>query len=168
MYFIIIIYLISLRIAELLIAKSNEKHQKNQGAIEIDDPYYAHIVVTHILFFIALILESVLSHGWGKDISIVVFTVFLLLQAFRFWCLFSLGRFWNTKVIVLPNAKFVRKGPYKWINHPNYWLVGLELFVIPIMFHAYITAFLFVSAHIWLMTKRIPLENQALHQHLTK
>ncbi|WP_369404886.1 isoprenylcysteine carboxylmethyltransferase family protein [Piscibacillus salipiscarius] len=110
-------------------------------------------------------IESFLNHSWNRDASIIVFSLFILLQTFRFWSLWSLGRYWNTKVIVLPDAKVVDRGPYKWIKHPNYWIVGLELLVISLLFYAYITAIIFVSAHLWLMTKRIPLENRALKQY---
>ncbi len=164
----ITIYLISLRLAEILIAKSNEKYQKGKGAIEVEDPYYRYIVITHSLFFISLLIESYAAHQWNKEISLVIFIAFLLLQAFRFWCLGALGRFWNTKIIVLPNSRLVKKGPYKWCKHPNYWVVGLEFFIIPLMFHAYLTAIVFLGAHLWLMNKRIPLENQALQQYLSK
>ncbi|TFB24006.1 hypothetical protein E3U55_04115 [Filobacillus milosensis] len=167
-YLFILIYLIGLRISELIVAKSNEKYQKQNGAIEIKDPYYTYIVITHTLFFVFLVAESFLVHGWEREISLTLVIMFVLIQALRFWSLISLGRYWNTKVIVLPNAQIVQKGPYKWIKHPNYIVVGLEFLIIPLMFHAFVTATLFLGMHLWLMSKRIPMENQALQQFLTK
>ncbi|GEL76197.1 isoprenylcysteine carboxyl methyltransferase family protein [Tenuibacillus multivorans] len=165
-YLALIIYLIALRIIELFVAHSNEKYQKEHGAFEVQDPYYRHIVMTHTLFFVVLIAESYVVHQWEQRLPIFIFGVFLLLQIFRFWCLISLGRYWNTKVIVQPNSNLIVKGPYRWIKHPNYIVVGLEFLVIPIMFKAYMTGVIFFSLHLWLMNKRIPLENSALEQYL--
>jgi len=165
-YFIIFIYLIVMRVVELIVARLNEVYQKNRGAIEIKDPYYSLIILTHSLFFIALIFESYFNHKWEEPISLIWLTLFILVQLFRYWCLFSLGRYWNTKVIVQPNSQLVKKGPYKWINHPNYIVVGLEFLIIPILFQAYGTAIIFFTLHLLLMRKRIPLENRALKTYL--
>ncbi|RPF55811.1 isoprenylcysteine carboxyl methyltransferase family protein [Aquisalibacillus elongatus] len=163
-YIVLSLYFILLRLVEVMVAKSNEKFQKQRGAIEVNDPYYKAIVMTHSLFFIVLLTESYIVHEWQRDISIVVFTLLVMVQVLRFWTLASLGRFWNTKVIVLPSANLVVKGPYKWMKHPNYVIVGLEFILIPILFYSYVTATVFLSLHLWLMTKRIPLENQALQK----
>jgi len=161
-YFVIFIYLVMARLLELVIAKSNEEYQKKRGAIEIKDPYYPLIVLTHSLFFIFLLMESYFKHRFSEPILLFWLTAFILVQLFRYWCLFSLGKYWNTKVIVRPNSKLVKKGPYKWIKHPNYIVVGLEFLIIPILFHSYLTAIIFLTLHILLMQKRIPLENNAL------
>lgn len=167
-YLSIFIFLVFQRIFELLFAKSNERYQKKKGAIEINDPYYKAIVITHVLFFICLLTESYFTHYWLKPISIYIFIIFVILQFFRLWCIFSLGRYWNTKIIVLPNSHLVSKGPYKWIKHPNYIIVGLEFITIPILFHAYTTAVIFTFAHYLLMRKRIPMENEALKLYIIK
>lgn len=76
----------------------------------------------------------------------------------------SLGRFWNTRVIVVPGAVPVQRGPYRWLRHPNYWIVAVELFVLPLTFGALFTATLFPLLHLWLIWRvRIPLEEAALH-----
>ncbi len=80
----------------------------------------------------------------------------------RVWCIVSLGKFWNTKIIVLPKVVMIKKGPYKYMKHPNYLIVFVELFTIPAMFGAYITAILFPILHLLLLTIRIPAEDRAL------
>ncbi|MGM8216405.1 isoprenylcysteine carboxyl methyltransferase family protein [Bacillaceae bacterium W0354] len=166
-YLIIFVYLISMRLVELVIAKSNERFQKQRGAFEVKDPYYKLIVLTHILFFISLIMESYYNDIWDISISIPILIIFLLLQLFRIWCIASLGRYWNTKIIILPDGDIVKKGPYKWFSHPNYLVVGLEFIIIPIMFNAFVTTILFLSLHLLLMRKRIPMENEALKTYIT-
>jgi len=150
------------RILEVLIAKRNEQWMKEQGGKVIHERIYYWIVLTHILFLVAIILEGGLKGFFSYPIQPVYLFLFLLLQAFRLWCLFSLGKFWNTKVIVMENVTLIKKGPYKYIRHPNYVVVGLEFIVIPLLFHSYLTAVLFPILHIILMKYRIPLEDEAL------
>ena len=91
-----------------------------------------------------------------------LFSLFIVLQTLRIWCIVSLGRFWNTKIIVLPRVALIKKGPYKYVDHPNYIIVGMELFVIPLLFGAYVTTFVFPILHLILLKIRIPKETEAL------
>ena len=159
---IVLTIVIIQRLVELFIAKRNEKWMKSQGALEAGASHYPYMVAMHVCFFIALIVEVI---GFNRELSPVwplFLTLFLLAQVLRVWCLSSLGKYWNTKIIVLPNAEVVRKGPYKWIRHPNYVIVATELIVLPLQFSAYITAILFTLLNIWMMSVRIPAEEQAL------
>ncbi|MFC0014637.1 MULTISPECIES: isoprenylcysteine carboxyl methyltransferase family protein [Allobacillus] len=158
-------YLILQRLLELRHAKSNEKYQKAQGAIEIQDPYYKLIVWVHTLFFLALLIEAYNHHQLQATLSVIWFICFILLQLLRFWLLQTMGRFWNTKVIVLPGAKLVNKGLFCVVKHPNYWIVFFEFIVISLLFHAYWSAIIFPILHIGLMSKRIPMENRALEKY---
>lgn len=163
-YLILYGYLITQRILELALAKSNESFQKNRGAIEVKDPYYPLIVLTHVVFLVALFVEAYWRHGLEASITYVWLGLFLILQFLRIWLIYSMGRYWNTKVIVLPEAKLINTGLFRIVNHPNYWIVFFELLIIPLMFHAYWTAVIFPILHGLLMTKRIPLENRALRK----
>jgi methyltransferase len=88
--------------------------------------------------------------------------LFWITQLARIWSITSLGRYWNTKIIILPGSDLVKRGPYKYVKHPNYIIVGVELFVIPMMFSTYWTAIIFPFLHLLLMTVRIPAEEKAL------
>lgn len=70
-------------------------------------------------------------------------TLFLIAQSGRIWVISSLGKHWNTKIIVVPNAEVVIKGPYKYFKHPNYIIVATEIIVISLLFNAYYTAIFF-------------------------
>ncbi|WP_036843565.1 isoprenylcysteine carboxyl methyltransferase family protein [Pontibacillus marinus] len=161
--FIIIFLLIVLqRIVEVIIAKQNEKWMKNRGAIEHHSDHYKWIVLVHTLFFFSIMIEA-----FGEELVLnqwkgLLLLLFVCAQAFRVWCLVSLGRYWNTKIIVLPEAELVTRGPYKFMKHPNYVVVAIEFILIPLLFNAYATAFIFPILHGVLMKIRIPYEEKAL------
>ncbi|MCM3710230.1 isoprenylcysteine carboxyl methyltransferase family protein [Sporosarcina luteola] len=161
---IVLSIIILQRIIELFIAKRNEKWMKDQGAFEAGASHYPFMVAMHVFFFIALISEVFYFQRQISAIWPIWLTVFSTVQLLRIWCLASLGKYWNTKIIVLPNAKVVRKGPYKWLRHPNYIIVATELLVLPLLFNAFITAVVFSLLNIWMMSVRIPAEEQALRK----
>ncbi|MCM3742559.1 isoprenylcysteine carboxyl methyltransferase [Sporosarcina luteola] len=159
---IVLSIIILQRIIELFIARRNEKWMKEHGAFEAGASHYPFMVAMHAFFFIALISEVFYFQRQISSTWPIWLTVFLTAQLLRIWCLASLGKYWNTKIIVLPNAKVVRKGPYKWLRHPNYIIVATELLVLPLLFNAFITAVVFSLLNLWMMSVRIPAEEQAL------
>lgn len=160
--YVILTILVAQRLAELWVAKRNEKHLKDLGAIEVGEKHHKWFIIVHIAFFIAIIMEMTLAGHIASTINPYLLGFFLVTQLVRVWCITSLGVFWNTKIIILPNQPLVKKGPYKYVSHPNYIIVGLELCIIPLLFGAYLTALVFPFIHILLLTIRIPLENKAL------
>ena len=88
--------------------------------------------------------------------------VVLAAQALRWWCIATLGRRWNTRVIVVPGLPLVRRGPYRWLSHPNYVAVVVEGFALPLVHTAWITALVFTVLNAALLTVRIRVENRAL------
>ncbi|MCM3114564.1 hypothetical protein M3610_04625 [Neobacillus sp. MER 74] len=159
---IIIGFIIFQRVVELCIAKRNEKWMKNQGAIEFGKKHYRLMVLMHVLFFICLVAEKVyenreLSYFWP-----ILLSIFLLMQIMRIWVIISLGRYWNTKIIVLRDAKVIKKGPYLYIRHPNYFVVAIEIAVLPLLFNCYITACLFTFLNSIILIVRITEEEKAL------
>ncbi|WP_255822000.1 isoprenylcysteine carboxyl methyltransferase family protein [Domibacillus sp. PGB-M46] len=161
-FWLFILFLCVQRISELFIAKRNEKWMLSQGAYEAGARHYPFIVALHTLFFISLIaevtmMEKTLNSNWPMWL-----TLFLVTQLGRVWTLRSLGPFWNTKIIVLPGAKVVNRGPYRWVRHPNYIIVTLEFIVIPLLFQAYYTAIIFTLLNAWMLSVRIAAEERAL------
>jgi len=164
-FYIIILFIIGQRVIELFIASKNEQWMRKRGGIEVGSEHYKFFVLLHIVFFIFLMIEvNVLDVQTGVTFNIYFFFVFLLAQLGRVWCMLSLGRFWNTKIIVMPKVVLIKKGPYKYVKHPNYVIVFIELFVIPSMFGAYKTAIIFPALHFLLLTVRIPSEDRALRR----
>jgi methyltransferase len=79
----------------------------------------------------------------GGEFSIIMMVIFLLLISLKIWTIGSLGKYWNTKILRIPNSIFIKKGPYKLFKHPNYFIVICEIIVIPLVFHLYATAIVF-------------------------
>lgn len=105
--------------------------------------------------------------GAARDTKMLVspallIVVFLLFQAGRYWCILSLGRFWNTKIIVVPGVALVRAGPYRFFKHPNYAVVLLEIALYPALFGCWVTALVFGLSNILVLRKRIHQEESAL------
>ncbi|WP_343836478.1 isoprenylcysteine carboxyl methyltransferase family protein [Salinibacillus aidingensis] len=167
MYVLLWLVIVLQRVIELIYAKRNESRMKEQGAKVIQEDLYVWIVRTHIAFLLAILLEAYISHHFSATIQQVWLVLFIFLQAIRMWCIRSLGQYWNTKIIVLPGIQLVKRGPYKWVRHPNYLVVGLEFMIIPLLFKAYISACIFPVLHLALMSIRIPMEERTL-QALTK
>jgi methyltransferase len=161
-FYVMLAVIIMQRLLELVIAKRNEKQMLKQGAIEIGSSHYKWIVLMHSLFFVSLASEVLLMRKQLSSIWAFLFTAFIMIQIGRVWVMTSLGRFWNTKIIVLPEAEVILKGPYKFLKHPNYVIVALEFLVIPLFFEAYITMVLFSLLNLFVLSIRIPIEEKAL------
>lgn len=150
------------RLVELAVAKRNEKWIVSEGGYEVGAAHYPWMILLHSSFFIALLAEVLLVNPGISSIWGFLLPLFLLVQAARIWCLCSLGRFWNTKIMILPHATIVKKGPYRIIRHPNYLVVTMELIILPLLLNAYFTAILFTLLNIWMLSVRIPVEEKAL------
>ncbi|MDQ0429735.1 methyltransferase [Planomicrobium stackebrandtii] len=164
-FYLLIGFVVLQRLLEVVYARFNEKAMRKQGAIEFGAEHYKWIVLLHVLFFVSLIIETWVSGtglGTGWQIFLVIFAIAQLL---RFWALTSLGRFWNTKILILPGADLVKKGPYRWLPHPNYLVVAMEIAALPLIFGAWRTALIFSIANaLLLLLVRIPAEEKALQQ----
>ena len=163
LFAILYAWLIVQRLAELSLANRNTRCLLAMGAYEAGREHYGLLVALHVLYFICLPLEfylrgTQLSQAWP-----FFFCLFLLAQFGRIWVIRTLGSRWTTRIIVLPGAPLVRSGPYRWLNHPNYWVVSVELFAVPMMFGALWTALVLTMANACiLLFLRIPAENRAL------
>lgn len=164
LFTVVFLIVIGQRLLELLIAKRNEKWMLRQGAYEVGAAHYPFMVAMHVAFFVSLLVEVIVFARPVSPFWLILLALFIALQCLRVWCLTSLGKFWNTKIIILPNANVVAKGPYQFIRHPNYVIVTVELLILPLLFSAYATAIVFTSLNIWMLSVRIPLEEKALKE----
>ncbi|KQL42389.1 hypothetical protein AN960_02900 [Bacillus sp. FJAT-25509] len=163
---IIFLFIIIQRVIELGIAKKNEKKLKMRGALEFGQEHYKFFIILHSMFFISILIENYFIQYIEIGFLTFLLIVFVILQLARVWVISTLGERWNTKIIILPNEKLVKRGLYKYIKHPNYIIVTIELLVIPIMFHAYITTVIFSVCNLILLKVRIREENKALLQSI--
>ncbi len=161
MVFILFIsFVISLRIGELLLSRSNEKWLLQNGAVEYGNKHYPFIVTLHVLFIISLIIEYATRQTISFNLYILFF--YFILLTFKSWIILSLGKFWNTKIYHIPNFPLINKGPYQYFKHPNYMIVIAEIAVIPMIFQLYFTAIAFTLLNTIMLFIRIKEENKAL------
>ncbi|MEI7600535.1 MAG: isoprenylcysteine carboxylmethyltransferase family protein [Aestuariivirga sp.] len=145
------------RLAELVLAQRNTKALLAQGAVEHAPGHYPLIVALHALW-----LAGLWVFGASQPVSAFWFGIFVLLQFARVWVLMTLGPRWTTRIIVLPGAPLVAKGPYRFVSHPNYLVVIGEIAVLPLCLGLWWFAIIFSIANAAVLTIRIRAEATAL------
>jgi methyltransferase len=151
------------RLGELIIARMNRKWAEEQGGFEVGKEHYPFIVFIHILFFGGILLEVGVLGATFPTWWWCPFTLFLLAQGLRLWCIKSLGRYWNTRIIIIPSHPPQVKGPYRYLRHPNYLVVFIELLTFPLVYGAWITSIVVSILNMCvLFFFRIPTEERAL------
>ena len=167
-YLVLILLTGAERIVELVISKRNAAWAFERGGVEYGFRHFPWMVALHTGLLLACLAEVFFADrpfipvlGWPM-LAIVV-----LCQAGRYWVIASLGRQWNTRVIVVPGLGAVKRGPYRfsWMRHPNYIIVAAEGIALPLVHTAWVTAIVFTLLNaILLLRFRIPIENGALRR----
>ena len=146
------------RLAEAWYAQRNARALLARGAIEAAPKQHAWFIALHAAWLLAmwLFIPHAAVPNW------LLLGVFAVLQLMRVWVLATLGSFWTTRIVTLPDAPLVRSGPYRLMRHPNYAIVCAELAVLPLAFGAWQIALLFTVLNALLLRARIRAENVAL------
>jgi methyltransferase len=147
------------RIAELFISRRHERALRAQGAVEYGAAHYPLIVAVHAGWLAALLVWAGVTAPVMNPAGVALY---LVLQPVRAWVIASLGRYWTTRIISLPAAPLVRRGPYRFVKHPNYTVVVLEIALLPLALGAWPIAMVFSVLNAWALRIRISAENQAL------
>jgi len=153
----LVAFLVAQRLAELGLAQWNTTRLRSAGAVEFGAAHYPLLVALQAFWLLGL---WILGHD--RPIEPLWLVAFLLLQAGRIWVIASLGRRWTTRIIVLPGAVPVVRGPYRFLRHPNYLIVILEIAVVPLALGLPLLALAFSLANAGLLAYRVHVENQAL------
>ncbi|HZD24811.1 MAG TPA: isoprenylcysteine carboxylmethyltransferase family protein [Alphaproteobacteria bacterium] len=146
------------RLAELAWARRNERRLRAEGAVEHGRRHYPLFVLLHGSWLAALALTV----SADRPVVWPWLALFALLQAARIWVIVSLGRYWTTRILSLPEVPLVRRGPYRLLHHPNYLIVALEIVVLPLAFSAPLLALGFGAANGLLLMHRIRVEERSL------
>ncbi len=154
---LVILLVVAQRLAELVYARRNTRRLLARGAREYGAGHYPLIVLLHAAWLASLGLLSP-----GASVNLWLLAAFLLLQAARLWILATLGEHWTTRVIVLPGTPLVRRGVYRYLNHPNYLVVTAEIALLPLAFGMWRVAIIFSVLNTALLAHRIGVENVAL------
>lgn len=136
------------RFGELIIASRNTRRLLAQGGGERGAEHYPLMVGLHAAW-----LGGLWILAWDRPVSLAWTGVYLALELLRIWVLLSIGPRWTTRIIVVPGEVPVRKGPYRFISHPNYLVVAGEIAVLPLIFGLtdYAIVFsVFNAAMLWL------------------
>jgi methyltransferase len=151
------------RLAELVVTKRNASWSFANGGFERGQGHYPFMVVLHTGLLVGCIAEVMITdHPFMPALGWSMLLVLVASQALRWWCIGTLGRQWNTRVIVVPGLARVVAGPYRWFGHPNYVAVVIEGLALPLVHSAWITAAVFTIVNAGLLAVRLRAENAAL------
>jgi len=146
------------RLAELAYAQHNTRALLARGAVETGRAHYPLFVALHAawLISVALALPQAPSIHW------LPLAGYVALELLRAWTMWSLGLYWTTRIVTLPDAPLVRRGPYRFLRHPNYVIVTGEIALLPLIFGELWVAAIFSLLNAMLLFSRIREEESAL------
>jgi methyltransferase len=146
------------RLGELLLARRNTSRLLARGGVEHAPRHYLLIVALHAAW-----LAGLWALAWHRPVDLGWLAVYGVLQVLRVWTLWSLGSRWTTRIITVPGETLVRRGPYRFLPHPNYLVVAGEIAVLPLVFGLWAYALVFSLANAAVLAVRIRAETRALH-----
>ncbi|HEU5045731.1 MAG TPA: isoprenylcysteine carboxylmethyltransferase family protein [Nocardioidaceae bacterium] len=163
-FFTVLVGLVALeRLAELVVARRNAAWSMSRGGVELGRSHFPPMVLLHTGLLAGALLEAWLARPTVPlALAASMFVLVVLAQGLRWWCVATLGRQWNTRVIVVPGLSLVRRGPYRLLPHPNYVAVVVEGFALPLVHLAWVTALVFSVLNAGVLMVRIRVENSAL------
>lgn len=151
------------RLGELVLSKRHERALRARGAVEVGSGHYPLMVAVH-----AALLAGAVAEVWLRDRPFLpwlgwpMLAVVAATMALRYWVIATLGERWATRVLVLPGEPLVAGGPFRFLNHPNYLAVALEVVALPLVHTAWVTALVCGTANLLVLALRIRVENPAL------
>jgi len=156
------IALVAQRLVELRISARHAAVLRERGAVEYGRGHYPLLVLVHTLLPLGMIMEAWFLGARPGPWWPLWASLFALAQGLRYAAIRALGTYWNVRVLVVPGAPLVRSGPYRWLRHPNYVAVVIELISAPMLFGAWRTALLVTLLNAAVLTLRIRCEERAL------
>jgi methyltransferase len=145
------------RIGELWLARRNTRRLLAMGAQEFAPGHYPLFVLLHAAWLLSLWCLAL-----PRAVHPLWLALFFLVELGRIWVLATLAQRWTTRIIVLPDAPLVKRGPYRFTDHPNYLVVVAEIFVLPLVFGLWKVALSFTLMNAVLLAIRIRAEDEAL------
>lgn len=163
LYLVLLALFAAERLFELGLSRRNARRAFAQGAVEVGQRHFRAMSALHTLFLLCCGVEVLFLHrAFPPVLGWLALAGCGLAQGLRYWAIATLGPRWNVRVIVLPGAPPVTGGPYRFIRHPNYVAVVLEILLLPLVHGAYLTAIAFTLANAALLAVRIRAEERAL------
>lgn len=163
LYILLIVGVAAGRLLELSYSRRNQERLMARGSHKVHEPGYRWMVLFHTCLLAGAVLETVLlQRPWIPLLGWTMLALFLAANAARWWVIRTLGTRWNVEVVSAPEFGVSTGGPYRWIRHPNYSAVFLEMLVLPLIHTAWITAAAGTIVHILVLRRRVRLEESVL------
>lgn len=163
LYTLVLAAVVVERLVELVVSRRHERRLRGRGAVEAGRGHYPWMVALHATLFAACLAEVwLLGRPFVPALAAVMALLVALTMTLRYWTIATLGDRWTTRVLVLPGAPLVTGGPFRLLRHPNYLAVAVEVFAIPLLHAAWLTAALWGGANLILLAVRIRVEERAL------
>jgi methyltransferase len=162
-YLIILALLVIERIFELDLARRNARRAFDHGAVEVGQAHYRVMVAFHALFIASCAVEATFfRHSLPRVVPWLALCAEIVAQGLRYWAVTTLGDRWNTRIIVSPDRAPVTSGPYRFMRHPNYLAIVIEIAAVPMIGGAIFTAIAFSLGNALILAVRIPAEERAM------
>jgi methyltransferase len=152
-----------LRLVELRVSRRHQQSMLTQGAVRVPEPHFKWMVVVHTAVLIGAALEVVvLRRPFVPLLAAAMFVLFLASNLMRFWVVRTLGNLWSVQVMDSTRIGVVTTGPFRFVRHPNYTGVILEMISLPLIHTAWITAIVTSLAFSLVLSMRIRAEEGVL------
>ena len=153
----------AMRIVELRISKRHQRDMTARGAAKAKDPIFRWMAAFHTLLLIGAAVEVVFLHRpFLSALAIPMIILFVIANAVRWWVIRTLGEHWNVEVMDSTRLGVITTGPFRYVRHPNYAAVFVEMIVLPLIHTAWITALVGAIAHVAVLTVRLSAEERVL------
>jgi methyltransferase len=151
------------RLFELRISRRNQQKLEKQGVRKIAEPHFRWMVFTHASVLVCAAAEVILLHrALIPLLAMSMAGLFIFANALRWWVIRTLAGHWNVEVMASSRVGVVTSGPYRWVRHPNYVAVVIELFSLPMIHTAWITALAGTLANLEILRRRLRVEEGVL------
>ena len=153
----------ALRILELRISRRHQQQMSRRGALKVRDPYFRWMAMFHTLVLAGAAVEVVLLHRpLILALAVPMSALFLAANVVRWWVIRTLGEHWNVQVVDSSRLGFVTAGPFRYVRHPNYAAVFVEMLALPLIHTAWITALVGAALHVVILSLRLSIEDPVL------
>ena len=151
------------RLVELRVSRRHQQELARKGVQKRVDPNYRWMVALHATVLAGAFIEVLLLHRpWIGPLAASMSALFLLATALRWWTIRSLGTHWNVEVMASGTLGVVTTGPFRWVRHPNYLGVFLEMAALPLIHTAWLTALAGAAGNVWVLRHRLRIEEPEL------
>jgi methyltransferase len=153
-----------MRVIELGISQRRRRGMQQRGAAPVSERHFAAMVALHTGILVGALCEAWLAaRPVVPGLALAALALVFAASVLRWWVIATLGLHWNVRIMASLSLGVVTGGPYRFVRHPNYVAVFVELLALPLVHGAYVTAALGGAAHLWVLGQRIRAEEAVLN-----